>query len=137
MLRLSIDRLAKNYDYTVIDSEAGMEHISRQTTRDVDFLLIVSDVTMRGVTTAARMKDLIKEMRTKVGKVSLAVNRVKDGLPREIGKAISDFGLELVATVPEDPNLADLDIKGKPIIELPENSPLRQAAQEIISKLAL
>ena len=137
MLRLSIDRLAKNYDYTVIDSEAGMEHISRQTTRDVDFLLIVSDVTMRGVTTAARMKDLIKEMRTKVGKVSLAVNRVKNGLPQEIGKAVNDFGLELVATVPEDQNLTELDIKGKPIIELPENSPLRQAAKEIISKLAL
>jgi CO dehydrogenase maturation factor len=137
MLRLSIDRLAKNYDYAVIDSEAGMEHISRQTTQDVDFLLIVSDVTMRGITTAARMKDLIKEMRTKVGKVRLAVNRVKNGLPREIGKAISDFGLELAATVPEDPNLADLDIKGKPIIELPEDSPLRQAAKEIISKLAL
>ncbi|MCJ7655625.1 MAG: carbon monoxide dehydrogenase, partial [Dehalococcoidia bacterium] len=84
-----------------------------------------------------RMKDLIKEMRTKVGKVRLAVNRVKNGLPQEIGKAISDFGLELVATIPEDPNLADLDIKGKPIIELPEDSPLRQAAKEIISKLAL
>ena len=137
MLRLSIDRLAKNYDYTVIDSEAGMEHISRQTTRDVDFLLIVSDVTMRGVTTAARMKDLIKEMRTQVGKVSLAVNRVKNGLPQEIGKAIGDFGLDLVATVPEDQNLTELDIKGKPIVELPENSPLRQAAKEIISKFAL
>ena len=137
MLRLSIDRLAKNYDYTVIDSEAGMEHISRQTTQDVDLLLIVSDVTMRGITTAARMKDLIKEMRTKVGKVRLAVNRVKNGLPQEIEKAIGDFGLELVATVPEDQNLADLDIKGKPIIELPEDSPLRQAAKEIVSKLAL
>ena len=65
MLRLSIDRLAKNYDYTVIDSEAGMEHISRQTTRDVDFLLVVSDPTMRGITAAARMKELIKEMRTR------------------------------------------------------------------------
>jgi CO dehydrogenase maturation factor len=137
MLRLSIDRLAKNYDYTVIDSEAGMEHISRQTTQDVDFLLIVSDVTMRGITTAARMKDLIKEMRTKVGKISLAVNRVKNGLPQEIGKAISDFGLELVATVPEDSNLAELDIKGKPVIELPESSSLRKAAKEIISKLGL
>ncbi len=137
MLRLSIDRLAKNYDYTVIDSEAGMEHVSRQTTRDVDFLLIVSDVTMRGVTAAARMKDLIKEMRTKVGKVGLAVNRVKNGLPQEIGKAVSDFGLELVATVAEDPNLSDLEIKGKPIIELSDNSPLRSGAREIISKFGL
>jgi CO dehydrogenase maturation factor len=137
MLRLSIDRLAKNYDYTVIDSEAGMEHISRQTTRDVDFLLIVSDVTMRGLTAAARMKDLIKEMRSKVGRVGLAVNRVKNGLPPEIGKAAGDFGLELVATVAEDPNLSDLEIKGKAITELPENSALRAGAKEIISKFGL
>jgi CO dehydrogenase maturation factor len=137
MIRLSIDRLAKNYDYTVIDSEAGMEHISRQTTRDVDVLLIVSDVTMRGITTAARMKDLIKEMRTKVGVVGLAVNRVKNGLPREIGKAVNDLGLELVATIPEDPNLAELDIKGKPIIELPESSPLRQSVKDIVARFKL
>jgi CO dehydrogenase maturation factor len=137
MLRLSVDKLAKNYDYTVIDSEAGMEHISRQTTRDVDILLIVSDVTMRGITTAARMNDLIQEMRTKVGAVGLAVNRVKNGLPQEIGKAVSDFGLELVATIPEDPDLAELDIKGKPIIELPESSPLRQSVKDIMSRFKL
>jgi CO dehydrogenase maturation factor len=137
MLRLSIDRLAKNYDYTVIDSEAGMEHISRRTTRDVDVLLAVSDPTIRGVTAAARMKDLIKEMRTKVGKIYLVVNRVKDGLPAEIGKAISDFGLEVVATISEDPNLAELEIRGKPIIELPRNSPLRKGVEEIISKLGV
>jgi len=137
MLRLSMERLAKNYDYMVIDSEAGMEHISRQTAQDIDFLLTVSDVTTRGITAAARMNELIKEMRTKVGKVYLAVNRVKDGLPGEIGKAASDFGLDLIATIPEDPYIAELEIKGRPIIELPEDSPLRLGAKEIISKLGL
>ena len=137
MLRLSMERLAKNYDYMVIDSEAGMEHISRQTTQDIDFLLTVSDVTTRGITAAARMNELIKEMRTKVGKVYLAVNRVKDGLPQEIGKAVSDFGLDIIATIPEDPHLAELEIKGRPIIELPEDSPLRLGAKEIISKLGV
>ncbi len=137
MLRLSMERLAKNYDYMVIDSEAGMEHISRQTTQDIDFLLTVSDVTTRGITAAARMNELIKEMRTKVGKVYLAVNRVKDGLPGEIGKAASDFGLDIIATISEDPYIAELEIKGRPITELPEDSPLRLGAKEIISKLGL
>ncbi|HIE17897.1 MAG TPA: ATP-binding protein [Dehalococcoidia bacterium] len=137
MLRISIDRLAKNYDYTVIDSEAGMEHISRQTTRDVDILIIVSDPTMRGITAAGRMRDLIGEMRTKVGKVCLVVNRIKNGLPREIDKAISDFGLSLMAIVAEDPNLAELEIRGSPIIELPEGSPLRVGVKEMVAKLEL
>ncbi len=137
MLRLSMERLAKNYDYMVMDCEAGMEHVSRQTTQDIDFLLTISDPTMRGITAAARMKELIKEMRTKVGKVYLAVNRVRDGLPQEIEKAIGDFGLDLIATIPEDPYLAELEIKGKPIIELPEDSPLQLRAKEIVAKFGL
>jgi CO dehydrogenase maturation factor len=137
MLRLTIDRLAKNYEYTVIDSEAGMEHISRQTTRDVDILLIVSDVTMRGIMAAARMKDLIKEMRTKVGRIGLVVNRSKNSLPPEIQKAIEEYKLELIAVIPEDPYIGDLDIRGKPLIELPEDAPLRKGVREIVSKLGL
>lgn len=137
MLRLSIDRLSKNYDYTVIDSEAGMEHISRRTTRDIDFLIIVSDPTMRGITAASRMRDLIKELRTSVGRICLVVNRVKNGLPPDISKAINNFGLDLIATIAEDPNLAELEIKGSPLTELPEDSPLRVGAKEIISKLEL
>jgi len=137
MLRLSMERLAKTYDYMVVDSEAGMEHVSRQTTQDIDVLLTVSDPTMRGITAAARMKDLIAEMRTRVGKIYLVVNRVRDGLPQEIAKAISDVGLEPIATVAEDPYLADLEIKGKPITELPEDSPLRLGVQAIVSELGL
>ena len=76
-------------------------------------------------------------MRTKVGAVYLAVNRVKNGLPQEIGKAVSDFGLDLISTIAEDPNIADFDIKGRPIIELPEDSPLRLGAKEIIAKFGL
>jgi CO dehydrogenase maturation factor len=137
MLRLSIDRMAKNYDYVVIDCEAGMEHISRQTTRDVDYLLIVSDPTMRGITAAGRMKELIKEMRTSVGKVAMVVNRVKNGLPEEISQAVNGFGMDLISAIPEDPNLPELEIRGKPIIELSDNSPLRKGVRQILDKLGL
>jgi CO dehydrogenase maturation factor len=137
MLRLSIDRMAKNYDYVVMDCEAGMEHISRQTTQNVDYLLIISDPTMRGITAAGRMKELIKEMRTSVGKVVMVVNRVKNGLPEEISKAVSGFGMDLVIAIPEDPDLSALEIKGKPIIELGDTSPLRQGVKQILDKLGL
>jgi len=137
MLRHSLDQITKNYDYIVIDCEAGMEHISRQTTRDVDVLLLVSDPTIRGITAAARMRDLIGELRTKVGQICLVVNRVKNGLPPEIGKAIDDFGLQLIATVPEDPYIADLEIKGTPLIELPQDSPLQVKVQQVANSLGL
>ena len=137
MLRFSIDRLGHKYDYVVIDSEAGMEHISRQTTRDIDILFIVSDLTQRGINTAASIKGLISEMRTTVGKICLVVNRVPDELPPEIKKLIDDHGFELVATIAQDPGLADLEIKGLPTIELPPDSPLRNGVKDLLIKVGL
>jgi len=137
MLRLSMDRLGKNYDYIVIDSEAGMEHISRQTTRDVDILLIISDLTQRGIKTAGEIKKLVKEMRTGVGRMCLVVNRSPDQLPPEIQATIDALGFELVATIPPDPALSDLEVKGSPVTELPSDSPLRRGVRELADKLGL
>jgi CO dehydrogenase maturation factor len=138
-LRASLDKLVKDYryDYIVMDCEAGMEHISRQTTRDVDVLLIMSDPTIKGITTAARMKELIKELRSNVGKIGLIVNRVKDQLSSEIQKAIAESSLQVVALIPEDPYVAALEMKGSPVTELPEDSPLRSKVREIVETLCL
>jgi CO dehydrogenase maturation factor len=138
-LRASLDKLVKNYKYSyiVMDCEAGMEHISRQTTRDVDVLLIMSDPTIKGVTTAARMKELIEELRSNVGKVGLIVNRVRGELSPEIKKAIGESGLEVIALIPEDPDMANLEMQGKPVTELPQNSPLQSKVKEIVEGLRL
>ncbi|MFQ5988235.1 MAG: AAA family ATPase [Dehalococcoidia bacterium] len=137
MLRASIDRLADSYDYVIIDSEAGMEHISRQTMRDVDILLITSDPTMRGISAAARMKELIGELRTHVGRIALVVNRVGDGLPSEIEKAIGGANLELIGLLPEDPGMMKLEITGAPLTDLPPESPLQRGILEIAKRLGL
>lgn len=137
MLRYSIDRLGSNYDYVVIDSEAGMEHISRQTTRDVDILLVVSDPTIRGISAATRMKELIGELRTHVGRIALVVNRVGDSLPPEIEQAIKEASLELIGVLPEDPGMMKLEVVGAPLTELPADSPLKQGISAIAGKLGL
>jgi CO dehydrogenase maturation factor len=138
-LRASLDKIVKDYKYAyiVMDCEAGMEHISRQTTRDVDVLLIMSDPTIKGVTTAGRMKKLIEEMRSNVGKVGLVVNRVRGELSPEIRKAIEDTGLQIIALVPEDPDMAGLEMQGKPMTELPPESPLLLKVKEIAEGLHL
>jgi len=138
-LRVSLDKLVKDYkyQYIVMDCEAGMEHISRQTTRDVDVLLIMSDPTMRGITTAARMKDLIGELRSKIGNAGLIVNRVRGELSPEIKKAIDESNLQIIALIPEDHNLEALELKGRPIIELPDESTLQLKVKEMIEGLGL
>jgi len=137
MLRTSIDRLGKNYDYVVIDCEAGMEHVSRQTTRDIDILLVVTDPTIRGVIAAGRMKPLMKEIRTHVSQIWLIVNRVVGDLPAEIQVSIKENDLDLLVSIPADPNLAALEIKGEPSITLPSNSPLQVSIKDIVNKLGL
>jgi CO dehydrogenase maturation factor len=138
-LRAALDKLVKDYKYSyiVMDCEAGMEHISRQTTRDVDVLLIMSDPTIKGVITAARMKKLIEELRSNVGKVGLIINRVRGELSPEIKKAIDESGLQIIALIPEDPDIASLEMRGKPVTELSQESPLQSKVKEIVEGLAL
>ena len=137
MLRACIDRLGKSYDYVVMDCEAGMEHISRQTTRDIDILLILSDPTVRGITTAARMKGLIKELRTQVDRVGLVLNRANAPPSPEMAKVIEEAGLEVIASIPEDASVAELEARGAPVIGLPEDSTLKRGVRQIAQRLGL
>ncbi len=136
-LRNSIDRLAGNYAFVVIDNEAGMEHISRQTTRNVDILLLVSDPSIRGITAAIRMKDLIGELRSRVGRICLVVNRVRGGVPPQIKQIIDEAEIELIAAIAEDPDILDLEVRGAPLVDLPADSPLRKGVADIATKLGL
>ena len=138
-LRSSLDKLVQDYkyNYIVMDCEAGMEHISRQTTRDVDVLLIMSDPTIRGITAAGRMKKLIEELRSNVGKVGLIINRVRGELSPEMNKAIDESGLQVIALISEDPQVAGLEMSGRPVTELSQESPLQLKVKEIAEGLRL
>jgi len=138
-LRSSLDKLVQDYkyNYIIMDCEAGMEHISRQTTRDVDVLLIMSDPTIRGVTAAGRMKKLIEELRSNVGRVGLIINRVRGELSPEMNKAIDESGLQVIARIPEDPEVAGLEMSGRPVTELSQESPLQVKVKEIVEGLSL
>jgi len=133
MLRLIIDKIADSYPWVVIDNEAGLEHLSRRTTRDVDVLFIVSDATVRGITTAGRVAALLGELETKVGRHYLIVNRAAQGLSPELEAAIVDNGLDLLAVLPDDPAVAEFDAAGKPLVGLPADSTLSAALEPVVA----
>lgn len=136
ILRGSVDRLSDAYDYIVIDNEAGLEHLSRRTTRDVDLLLIVSDPTLRGIIAAGRVAALIDELKTSVGASYLIVNRVNgDALPAPLMEAIREHKLDLAGLVPADPAVNELDALGEPIVRLPPDSPVRRSLEAIMTSL--
>ncbi|MBW2285905.1 MAG: AAA family ATPase [Deltaproteobacteria bacterium] len=130
-----LDRLIKNYANVVIDNEAGMEHISRLTTNNIDVLLAVSDPTRRGIQAAARIIELSKALGLRIGRHLLMVNRAKEGQAEAIEKAVSDFDLELLGSVPEDPLVQEFDLNGKPTFELGKDSVALRAAYEIFEKI--
>ncbi len=135
ILRALIDRLGKDYDYVVIDNEAGLEHLSRRTTRDVDVLLAVTDPTMRGLTAAERVIELIDELKTKIGHAYLVVNRVDGDLPVAMQDEIQKLNIELLGTVPRDEELAKLDAAGRPLVEVSDDSSAYKAIKRIAERI--
>lgn len=135
MLRTIVDRIAAGYAWVVMDTEAGLEHISRRTTKDVDLLLVVTDPTMRGVTAAGRVAELVAELGTRVGAARLVVNRVEGVLPGGLAEAIAATGLEVAATIPADPLVNEFDATGRPLVELPDDDPTVAAVRDLIEAL--
>lgn len=134
ILRTSVDRLSDAYDYVVIDNEAGLEHLSRRTTQDVDLLIIVSDPSLRGIIAAGRVAELIEELDTAVGTAYLVVNRVNgDDLPGPLKEAIAEQKLQLAGLLPADPAVNELDALGQPIVGLPEDAPVRRSLEAILA----
>jgi CO dehydrogenase maturation factor len=136
ILRSSVDRMSDAYDYVVIDNEAGLEHLSRRTTQDVDLLILVSDPSLRGIIAAGRVAELVDELKTAVGAIYLVVNRVNgETLPEPLLKAIEDHNLKLGGLIPADPAVNELDALGEPIVKLPEDAPARRSLEALLASV--
>lgn len=138
LLQTQLAKLTPNYPYVVVDNEAGMEHISRGILPRVDMVLLVSDCSRRGVQAVGRIAELVKECGLNPKTMGLIVNRapegkLNDGTKEEIEKQ----GLTLLGVVPQDAEVFEYDCDGKPTVQLPESSPVKQALRSIIDKLEI
>jgi CO dehydrogenase maturation factor len=134
-LREVIDGMSKHYAYVVIDNEAGMEHLSRHTTRDVQHLLIVSDPSQRGLVAAQRIADMSKQLDVRIEKSYLIINRLVGDLPTEAKSFADKIGAPLLGTVSADDQLASFDYSGRPLVELGDDSPVYQAIAGMLKKI--
>lgn len=135
LLTQYLDRLINNYAYVVIDNEAGMEHISRLTTNNIDLLLVVSDTTRRGIHSAARIFELADELGLNIAQKTVIINQVKEGQTDQVKKMVEGFGLPLGGIIPDDVLIQDFDLKGRPTIQLDPGSRALQAAFDIFEKI--
>ena len=130
-----LDKLTANYPYIVIDNEAGMEHISRLTTRNVDVLLIITDTSRRRIQAALRISQLAAELNIGVKNSWLVINQVKNSLSDAALDMVAKNGLELAGTIPENDTIYEYDLGGQPTIEMPIDNKAVQAAFEIFEKI--
>ncbi len=132
-----IDILQDNYSYIVMDNEAGMEHLSRRTTSEVNFLLIISNPSPKGILAASRIKELTEEMNIKAGKIFLIINRVSGKLDDRLKNYIEEKKLDLLGVIYEDNNICEMDINEKTVFDIPVDSPAFKKINDLIKKLEI
>lgn len=135
ILRYLIDTRSRQYDFVVIDCEAGLEHLSRRTTRGADVLLVVTDTSQKGFLTARRVKALAAQMESGLGEVCLLVNKAPAEPREHLERTARETGLPLVGLIPFDHYVADFDERGIPLTELPAESHSVQAVSVLVRKL--
>ena len=137
LLTATLDSLMDNYPYIVVDNEAGMEHISRLVTKEVDTLLVVSDASRRSLETAVRIKELTDKLPIRIDRIKLVINQLPNGRVPEASKAVLEkAGVDLLGGLPTDQELVEMDAEGKPTArDLPADNPVVKKAFEMFDSL--
>ncbi len=135
ILRAFLDEIMNDYQFVVIDNEAGMEHLSRRTCRRMDMLMVVSDPTRIGIETATRILNLAKSMDIEMRSNILVVNRVQDPMNRDIKSLMEQAPFDRYAFVPYDQELIDLSGQGEPVLSLSDRNNAYLSVKQIVNVL--
>lgn len=122
IIRRYMDGLSADYRHVIMDNEAGLEHLSRRTTRKTDVLLVISDAGMRGLMAAYRVLELADEMKLDVGEKMFVLNRATPEAAKALQPEIERLRLPLVATLPEDSGLFEAEVAGISLLDLDESA---------------
>jgi len=138
-LAMTMDKLADNYRFILVDNEAGMEHLSRMNLRAIDVLLVISDPSARGILTAKRISELTKPLAIEIKAKYLIVNRAPEPLPdalyAKIKETVDNTDLPLAGILPSSDQLIQQELSGRSYLDLQEDAPIIKQAYEIFSKI--
>lgn len=137
IIRKYSDKLSEKYPYVVIDNEAGMEHLSRRTTHKVNLMLVISDPTQKGILTARRITNLIDELSLEINRRVLVINRIAKAEFTTLREAARGLNFEIVASIPEDNEIFQYDLEGKPVFELPSDSKAVSSIDNLLDSLSI
>ena len=130
-LKKVIEMVVDDFDYVVIDGEAGIEQINRRVLEKVTHLICVSDQSKKGLGIIGTIKEVADEL-VMYDDIGLIINRAP--LPEKITES-EIGGVKIVSVIPPDDAMTENDIEGKNIFELPENAGILKGTEEALKKL--
>lgn len=133
LLKKVIESISRDFDVVIIDCEAGLEQISRKVIENIDYLLIITDISLRSVDTAVTLSNMGKKF-TKSKKIGVIVNK-SEGDVSNIIQQIESHDLDLIGIIPRDSRISEFDLNAKPIILIEQESRSYQKIKEILSKI--
>ena len=133
ILRRVIESISKDFDIVLIDCEAGLEIVNRLVIQSVDIILIVTDISIRGIDTAESIRSSAVKF-TKYKQMGIIVNKVRGDISSIVEK-IQALNFKLLGLIPEDDNIKEFDLQGKPIIDLPLNSESYLEVKKLVIEL--
>jgi CO dehydrogenase maturation factor len=130
LLAECMGELGRDYRFVVIDTEAGMEHISRGTIKKPDLLLIVSDPGARGLRTVTRIREIATQLGLEPARIHVIFNRYRTGTaPVDIGNETP------IVIIPDDAAVERADLAATPVSDIPMDSPARAAVRSLAKKI--
>jgi len=124
----------KNYAYIVVDNEAGMEHFSRKTAARIDLLFFCSNYSIKGIKTAGRLSKMVDDLRLDVGSRHLIITMAPGELDPGFMAEIEKTGIPFIGHIERDEFLAEADVRGSSIMDLPEGSAALRGVSEILDR---
>ncbi|MGD0820775.1 MAG: AAA family ATPase [Desulfomonilia bacterium] len=135
LLRYGISTLSKQYDFTLVDCEAGVEQINRRVLDTITRLFMVTDTTAKGLRTASSIRGIAGEYGIQGDYTKgVILNRIRGTEIDEMVKKANGLGIEILGFMPEDPCVTEHDLLDIPITDIPDNSPCLKAVRDILEK---
>ncbi len=133
VLRKFADTLVGNYRYMVMDNEAGMEHLSRKTTDNIDVLMLVSNHSIKGVRAVSRIKELVAELKLSVAQEMVVITSVPNGIDPLLSEELVKLGIKPAALIPYDESIQKFDFERRTLLDLPEESRAVTAVRDLMA----
>lgn len=132
-LKEVISILSNEFDYVVIDGEAGIEQINRRVMEKVSHLLLITDASKKGTQVISTIKTVADEL-VMYKKIGAIVNRIPD---ESVIPYIDTNGIPVLSYIPTDSNLTIYDIEGKNITKLPDDSNVVEGARKALVEMEI